>query len=203
MQECTSCPTYQIHPIEFQNDEDSDKIKFQTWATFYKCSCHGPLKLDYKKCNLCEERKIKKGKEHAKLSFRKDYVIKCTTIREFMNTFWLPQLKKYAYYKSYADLLSKNGIGKDRNLLSSTDASSKYIQERRDYAEGLKEEPHFQVQSAHYGGGRICHIEGSLVDYKDKDGKKTSEFHSHFFDNDWKQAAYTTHQNNLVLLVGK
>ena len=38
------------------------------------------------------------------------------------------------------------------------------------------------------------------MDYKDKDGKKTSEFHSHFFDNDWKQAAYTTHQNNLVLL---
>ena len=29
MQECTSCPTYQIHPIEFQNDEDSNKIKFQ------------------------------------------------------------------------------------------------------------------------------------------------------------------------------
>ena len=38
MQECTTCPTYQIHPIEFQNDEDSDKIKFQTWDKFYKCS---------------------------------------------------------------------------------------------------------------------------------------------------------------------
>ena len=117
-----------------------------------------------------------------------------------MNTFWLPQLKKYAYHKSYVDLLSKNGIGKDGHLLSSTYASPKYIQKRRDYAEGLREEPHFQVQSAHYGGGRICHIEGSRVNYKDKDGKKTSKFYSHFFDNDWKQAAYTTHQNNLFHL---
>ena len=123
MQEYTDCPTYQIHLIEFQNDEDIDIIKFQIWDKFYKCSWHEPLKPGHNKCNLCEEIRIKEGKEHAKLSNRKEYVIKCITMRKFMNAFWLPQLKTYAYHKSYVDLLSKNGVGKDYHLLSSTDAS--------------------------------------------------------------------------------
>ena len=115
-------------------------------------------------------------------------------MREFINTFLLLQLKKYTYHKLYVDLLSKSGTGKDCHSLSSIDASPQCFQERRDYAEGLKEEPNFQVQNNHYGSSRICHIEGSFVDYQDKEGKKTSEFYSHFSDNDCKQAAYINHQ---------
>ena len=99
-------------------------------------------------------------------------------MRKFMNAFWLPQLKKYEYYKSYVDLLSKNGIGKDGLALSSTDASLQYIKEWRNYNEILKGEPYFQVQSVHYGCGGICNIEGSLVHHKDMEGKTRSEFYS-------------------------
>ena len=102
--------------------------------------------------------------------------MKCVTVCEFMDNFWIPQLKNCAHHKSLVELLWKKETAKDWLRLSSPEVSLWHIQEQQGHAEAAKEEPPLQVQSAHCGGGRVCHIRESLVNFKNKDGVKKCQF---------------------------
>jgi hypothetical protein len=120
-------------------------------------------------------------------------------------------LEKYAHHIAHVKILSKTDCGMMRQ--SSFEQNPGGLKTRHDYAERLSAVFADEIQSSHFGNGRLMSIEGSSVESFDsldleafmrgeivaRNMVSNMEFHSHF-SNDSRQDAATTAAHLTVLL---
>jgi hypothetical protein len=193
LQRCVLCPEYQVPIFEMDVDESAKTIKFHFYCKATKCSIHGDLPLNAKRCIDCDSL-TKKGR----IRTRKYLTLLTRAIGKFMNDFYVPLLKQYALHHAYVRILSKNGCGRMRfDWFQNEDTN--IVKTIRDYAERLKFEFNDEIQSEHFGASRNLSIEGCSVRYKDELQNVIMVMHSHFSDTS-RQDARTTHTHLKALL---
>ena len=196
LQRCTVCPDYPVPSFEREVDEVARTIKFHSYCKATKCSDHGDLPLNASHCDRCNmlPGTAKKGRVRT----RKYLTLLTRPIGIFMQEFYIPLLRKYAFHLAYVRILSKNGCGRMR---FDWFKNEEYwiVKTIGDYAERLKFESNNEVQSEHFGASRNLSIEGCSVRYLDLLKNINMEMHSHFSDTS-RQDARTTHTHLKILL---
>jgi hypothetical protein len=209
LRRCLNCPKYPIPIPERGLDDNAPFIKFHFYVNFTKCSRHGVMTLNAKKCTACENQGA--DEKNGKISTRKELTLLNRPIGIFFRDFYLPALEKYAHHIAHVKILSKSDCGIMRQ--STFEETPGDLKTRHDYAERLSAVFADEVQSSHFGNGRSLSIEGSKVESFDSmdlqafmrgDTPATEmvpsmEFHSHF-SNDSRQDAATTAAHLTVLL---
>jgi hypothetical protein len=108
-------PNLQSSSIQSSIDPDnaaSPTIRFHHYQYPTKCTIHGVLPLDEKRCNACEQKeKIKK--KIGKVQKRRHLTLLSRKVGVFMNDFYLPLLEAYAFHQPHVSIFSKKGC---RNL---------------------------------------------------------------------------------------
>jgi hypothetical protein len=202
LRRCSFCSAYPIHALE----EEELSIRFHH-VNVTRCSIHGILERQAKKCLECEQ--AVEGTKEGKVRTRKHLTLLTRSINEFMKNYYLVALERYAYHLPHVRILSKNSCGTMRlNWFNETPGALKTT---RDYAERMSAAFNFEAQHEHFGNDRDLLVEGrDLLSYTaesleafDESSNKSDlrtihEFHSHFSDNS-KQYAATTHAHMSVL----
>ena len=143
-------------------------------------------------CNICENEKL-----NGNIRSRKILTLKELTICNFVYDVYLPSLEKYMYHIHYVQILWKNLCRKLRHNACYSKPGN--ISAIRDYAEKFSANFNLEIQSEHFGNGRILSIEGYVIDFVDQDLNGNIEFHFHFLD-DSHQDASTTHTHMVNML---
>jgi hypothetical protein len=113
-----------------------------------------------------------------------------------MTDFYVPSLEAYAFHQPHVSILSKNGCGNLRDDAFSNLKSS--VKTRRDYAEAVSAVFNYEIQSQHFGNNRSLSMEGTSIEFHDKNGIRL-EVYSHFADKSDQNAA-STHAHMDVLI---
>ena len=209
LRRCLNCPKYPIPIPERGLDDNAPFIKFHFYVNFTKCSRHGVLTLNAKKCTVCENQAA--DQKQGRISTRKELTLLNRPIGIFFREFYLPALEKYAHHIAHVKILSKTDCGVMRQ--STFEQTPGDLKTRHDYAERLSAVFADEVQSSHFGNGRSLSIEGSKVesfaqldleafqrgDLLANEIEPDMEFHSHF-SNHSRQDAATTAAHLTVLL---
>jgi hypothetical protein len=202
LRRCSFCSAYPIHALE----EEELSIRFHH-VNVTRCSIHGILERQAKKCLECEQ--AVEGTKEGKVRTRKHLTLLTRSINEFMKNYYLVALERYAYHLPHVRILSKNSCGTMRlNWFNETPGALKTT---RAYTERMSAAFNFEAQDEHFGNDRDLLVEGrDLLSYTaesleafDESSNKSDlrtihEFHSHFSDNS-KQYAATTHAHMSVL----
>jgi hypothetical protein len=209
LRRCLNCPKYPIPVPERGVDDNAPLIKFHFYVQFTKCSRHGVLTLNAKKCIVCENQAA--DQKLGKISTRKELTLLSRPIGIYFREFYLPALEKYAHHIAHVKILSKTECG--IMCQSTFEQTPGDLKTRHDYAERLSAVFADEIQSSHFGNGRSLSIEGSKVESFDSmeleafargdilatDLVPNMEFHSHF-SNDSRQDAATSAAHLTVLL---
>ena len=147
LRRCTSCPKYPIPIPERGLDENAPTIKFHFYVNFTKCSRHGVLTLNAKKCAACENKAT--DQKQGRISTRKELTELNRPIGIFFREFYLPALEKYAHHIAHVKILSKTDCGVMRQ--STFEQTPGDLKTRHDYAEGLS-----AVFAVHVSQQHIC-----------------------------------------------
>ena len=128
---CEGCPSYIHHPLECTEGPDLPTITFHHYCNATKCTKHGNLTLNAKTCGTCEE--LPEGRKKGKTCTCKHLTLLTRPIRVFLEDYYLPKLKDYAYHSPHVRILSKKGVGNER--LESFKSNPWSVYTHRDNAE--------------------------------------------------------------------
>ena len=137
-------------------------------------------------------------------------------IGDFHSEFYIKQIEKLAYHRSYYKILRKNHVADVRH--KAFEYTPGDISTRSDYAELFGFDPDGQTQNEFFDKKSSLSMEGCCLDCFIKQGNVSSfydncvggvhqsndtirEFHLHFFDSKLQNAATTT--AHLYTLLGK
>ena len=104
---CDQCPIYPVFDDERKTDSTAPIKHFHVYEKHTTCSLHGPL--GSKECSQCHL--LPDGFKRGKILMWKELTLKVHAIGTFMDEFYLPAIKKYAYHSALFIILSKNGCG--------------------------------------------------------------------------------------------
>ena len=128
-------------------------------------------------------------------------------IGDFHNEFYIKQIEKLAYYRSYYRILGKNNVADVRH--KSFESTPGDISTRSDYAERFGFDPDGQIQNGLFDNNSSLSMEGCCLDRLIKQGRVISfydkgggyvhqsndtirEFHLHLSNSKLQNAATTT-----------
>ena len=102
---CRNCPEFPIPQEEKDKSDDAPTISFHHYVPATKCMKHGDIELRAKECQKCCE--LPNGSKKGKISMHKELTLLHRPISEFIEEYYIPGLKKYAYHQSHIKILSK------------------------------------------------------------------------------------------------
>ena len=241
LRKCTLCSTIDIPDLELDTSNTAPIIMFHTYMTQYSCSQHGVVLLEkvtyylddagkkHNTCWFCEQ--LIQAKTPNFVRGRLYEKVKLFSIQrkigDFHKHFYIRQIEKLAYHRSYYKILGKFHVADVRQQAFASTPGD--ISTRSDYAEKFGFAPDGQLQSEYYDNNRTLSMEGCCLDHflptenvinhlmheteyeiKPEDTKRV--FHLHLSDSKLQNAATTTchlttlldqlFQNNIMLRHG-
>jgi hypothetical protein len=203
---CYDFPEYgnSIPDHEKQTESNElNRIMFDVYKPYTKCSKHGLLPDGSKTCPLCEN--MPGGGKKGKVRTKKELTQLTKPIGVFHEDYFKIAMENLAYHHPHVTMLGKRFCGKLRMealLENVTDVAM-----IRDYAEHLKAAFNGEIQTTHFGNNRDLSMEGCAIKHvpqetveSHEDGQKPSEddivinFLSHLSEES-AQDAFTTHDH--------
>ena len=135
-------------------------------------------------------------------------------IGDFHKDFYIKQIQKLAYHRSYYKILGKHHVDEVRHKVFESTPGD--ISTWSDYAERFGFDPDGQIQNEFFDNNRSLSMEGCCLDRFIKQGNVSSfydnvggnvhqsndtirEFHLHFSDSKLQNAATTTAHPHILL----
>ena len=134
---------------------------------------------------MCRESDETKGK----IKTRKMLTMKEVTICKFMSDFYLSTFEKFMYHIHNVKILSKKFCWAKRRTTFMCKPGS--LLTVWDYAERLSAHFDLEIQSDHFGNGRLLSTEDCSVEVSMNSFISRLQFHSHFSNNSRQDASTT------------
>jgi hypothetical protein len=104
-----------------------------------------------------------KSNRKGKVQTRKRLTLLEKPIGDFIYNYYLPAIEKYSYHRPHVIILGKKHCGEMRSKAFKNVPGA--VKTRRYYAERLSAAFDLEIQSEHFGNGRLLSMEGSSVEF--------------------------------------
>ena len=192
---CSQCKGKMSTHLQEKSLSQDEIIHFVIYMETTRCSKHGVLTGNPKQCHQCEmDEDVGKKKGHVS-SKKEKWKAECS-VGLFMNDYYIPLLEIFKVHWPHLNMLHQ-GI-KKRTIYFYFDIC--YLLMSRDFALAIPFRFDCQTYGDHFGWNPRVMLEGAATEFHDSRedseefGKTRSEFF-HFFSDEAKQNAATSHRN--------
>ena len=132
---CTDFPCINIPDQETDNQcsETTPSIRFHIYHIIGRCTSHGRIKLEDKKCYMCKQESS--SYEYTRIYTIKEIVMTETEIYDFHTSFYIPSIQKLALHLPHVRILGTNHCGAMRCTAFKRRELFQDVLCSRDYAE--------------------------------------------------------------------
>ena len=165
---CDHCPALVFPPVMLDRSDDAPEISFEIYDYHSTCTVHKSLPRTVRDkapgyCSPCKEINDDPTNHDrtGRFSRKKHLTRKRTSIGDFIDDYYVPQMKRYRMHTVHVGLLGKEQCVKDRRAAYQEIPGAAYTQ--RDYADRLKQAMNMEFSSTVFGETNDLSMEGVVV----------------------------------------